>query len=673
MDPWITVAPGVHQRRYDPLDVSIVVVEGAARLLVVDSRAEPAEAEALLGDIRERFDKPVRWLVNTHAHYDHTFGNQVFGPGSETDAAIYGHANIERHFAEHEAPRLAAWRADPAREPDRHWSDVRLTPPTHPVDRPVTLDLGGRVVLLRPQPPAHTDTDLVLLLPDVRVWIVGDLVEESGPPMYGSGSFPFGWPDVLDELVAEMQPGDLVVPGHGRVVGPEFVARQAADLHEVAGRFIAAHELGLSASDALASHDDWPVPVDYLVGAIDRAYAQLDHVGGKGAAASTAGASRGPAAEPAPFTIRVPEAELRELRDRLRRTRFTTASSGTHWGSGVDPAYLAGLVAEWADGFDWRGVELRLNRLDHRIADVDGTRVHFVRATAGPAGGTVVPLLLMHGWPSSFLEMLPLVTALGWEGEVRGIRFELIIPSLPGFLYSELPDEPLTREAMADLLHELMARHLGHERYGVFGGDIGGTVAAWIAAKHPRHVMGLYMIHPPFPAGFEEPLSEPEKRMLALEQEFDERDGGYSAIMSTRPDTIAAALADSPAGLLAWIIDKLRDWSDAHGELERRFDHETLLTLATLYWTTGSIGTSFRQYVDYPANRPRPRITVPAGFTLSAEEVIREMPRSVAERSCADVRVWHPATRGGHFMAHEEPELLAGHLSAFFAEVLGVD
>jgi pimeloyl-ACP methyl ester carboxylesterase len=273
-----------------------------------------------------------------------------------------------------------------------------------------------------------------------------------------------------------------------------------------------------------------------------------------------------------------------------------------------------------------------LNRLDHRIAEVDGTRVHFVRATAGPAGGTIVPLLLMHGWPSSFLEMLPLVAALRWEGEMRGIRFELVIPSLPGFLYSQLPDEPLTREAMADLLHELMAGHLGHARYGVFGGDIGGTVAAWIAAKHPAHVMGLYMIHPPFPAAFDEPLSEPEKHMLALEQEFDERDGGYSAIMSTRPDTIAAALADSPAGLLAWIIDKLRDWSDAHGELERRFDRETLLTLATLYWTTRSIGTSFRQYVDYPANRPRPRISVPAGFTLSAEEVIREMPRSVAER-----------------------------------------
>ncbi|MFB6608778.1 epoxide hydrolase family protein [Agromyces sp. NPDC056379] len=369
-----------------------------------------------------------------------------------------------------------------------------------------------------------------------------------------------------------------------------------------------------------------------------------------------------------PFTIHLPDAELVDLRDRLRRTRFIHASSSRPWAGGVDPGALAGLVTEWAETFDWRAVERSLNRLDHRLALVQGTRLHFVRASAGAADGEPIPLLVMHGWPSSFLEMLPLIRALHAAGESRGLRFDLVIPSMPGFLFSELPEAPLTREIMADLMSELMLQLVGEAKFGVFGGDIGGTVAAWIAAKHPDRVLGLYMIHPPFPAAFTEPLTPAERAVLEAEAEFDEGDQGYSAIMGTRPDTIGAALIDSPAGLLAWIIDKLRDWSDAGGDLERRFDRETLLTLATLYWSTGSIGTSFRQYFDFPANAPRPVITVPAGFTLSAEAIIRDVPKSIAERACSDIRVWHPATVGGHFMAHEEPELLAGHLAAFFDE-----
>jgi glyoxylase-like metal-dependent hydrolase (beta-lactamase superfamily II) len=214
--------------------------------------------------------------VNTHAHFDHTFGNQVFGPGSATDAAIHGHAAIARHFARYEAPRLAAWREDPTLEPDRHWADLRLVPPTHPIATTTTLDLGGRLVELRPQPPAHTDTDLVLFLPGKRVWVVGDLIEESGPPMYGSGCFPLDWPGVLDALGAELKPGDLVIPGHGGVVRREFVARQADELRLIADRFVDAHDAGLGAAEALARHAEWPVPVGGLVGAIERAYAVLD-------------------------------------------------------------------------------------------------------------------------------------------------------------------------------------------------------------------------------------------------------------------------------------------------------------------------------------------------------------------------------------------------------------
>ena len=276
MATWTTVAHGVHQRRGGPFDLSVVVVEGDDGLLVVDSGADPVEGAEILADVTARFARPVVALVNTHAHFDHTFGNQVFGPGSATDAAIHGHAAIARHFERYEGPRVASWREDHALEPDRRWEDLRLVPPTHPIATATTLDLGGRLVVLRPQSPAHTDTDLVLLLPEERVWVVGDLIEESGPPMYGSGCYPLDWPGVLDALGDELEAGDLVVPGHGSVVRREFVARQADELRVIANRFVDAHDAGLGAAEALAAHAEWPVPVEGLVGAIERAYAALD-------------------------------------------------------------------------------------------------------------------------------------------------------------------------------------------------------------------------------------------------------------------------------------------------------------------------------------------------------------------------------------------------------------
>lgn len=275
MPTWSLVADGVHQRRGGPFDLSVVIVEGDDGLLVVDSGADPDEGAAILADVRSRFDRPVLGLVNTHAHFDHTFGNQAFTAGA-TDVPVHGHAGIRRHFERYEGPRLAAWRADPSREPERSWAGVDLVAPTHPVDRPTVLDLGGRTVELRPQPPAHTDTDLVLFIPDRRVWVLGDLVEESGPPMYGSGSYPLAWPDVLDAVALAMRAGDRVVPGHGAVVDRGFVERQAAALRVIADRLADAHARGLAPADALAAHEAWPWPVEGLLGAAERAFAALD-------------------------------------------------------------------------------------------------------------------------------------------------------------------------------------------------------------------------------------------------------------------------------------------------------------------------------------------------------------------------------------------------------------
>ncbi|MEV4820520.1 epoxide hydrolase family protein [Micromonospora sp. NPDC049274] len=370
-----------------------------------------------------------------------------------------------------------------------------------------------------------------------------------------------------------------------------------------------------------------------------------------------------------PFRIDVSDAVLDDLRARLARTRFTDRSGDRPWQGGTDPDYLRDLVSYWHDGFDWRAREAALNAYPQHLALVGGRKLHFlhVRATRPAGVPAPPPLLLTHGWPSSFVEMLPLVDRL--TGPTGG-AFDVVVPSLPGFGWSELPDGPLTRAVLARTLHELMTDVLGYQRYGAFGGDVGGVVTGWLGALHPEQVVGIHMIHPPFPASFDaRPLSAAEQAFLDAEAAYDETDGGYSAIMGTRPDTLAAALVDSPAGLAAWLVDKYRDWSDNRGDLANSFDTDTLLTIITLYWVTGTIGSSFRQYADFDHNTPRPPITVPAAFTVSREPSQANFPREIAERACTDIRHWSEPGRGGHFMPLEQPDLLAAELREFFTSL----
>ena len=208
------------------------------------------------------------------------------------------------------------------------------------------------------------------------------------------------------------------------------------------------------------------------------------------------------------------------------------------------------------------------------MADVAGQRIHFVHV--GAVGGrTALPLVLTHGWPSSFVEMLPLVPLLTDPARFGGDpddAFDVVIPSLPGFLFSELPPgRPMTRDTTADTWHRLMTDVLGYARYGAFGGDIGAGVTTWLGARHPEHVAGIHVIHPSAAENMDDPpLTDDDRAWLAALEAYDAEEGGYSAIMVTRPDTAAAALMDSPAGLAAWIVEKYRAWSDCDGDLERR-------------------------------------------------------------------------------------------------------
>ena len=273
IEKWLEVGPGVFQRRYDPLDVSVGAVVGPHGVTIIDTRNNPAEAREIIRDAKRRFGQPIVAAVNTHAHYDHTFGNQVF---AQAGIPIYGHYLVPRHFEQYEKPHLQRIQAQPELEPDKSWDAVELTAPTALLDSTQRVQLGGREIELVPLEPGHTDTDLAVFIPDAGVWFLGDIVEESGPPMFGSGSYPLGWPPVLQSLLERIQETDAVVPGHGSVVDREFVAAQAAKFSGLAEVLSQAHASGTPPGDIEYSRDlrsYWPA--DFLRSAADDAYRQL--------------------------------------------------------------------------------------------------------------------------------------------------------------------------------------------------------------------------------------------------------------------------------------------------------------------------------------------------------------------------------------------------------------
>jgi glyoxylase-like metal-dependent hydrolase (beta-lactamase superfamily II) len=274
---WDEIATGVFQRRYDPLDVSICVIRGSDGLAVVDTRSSPQQANEILADLRELGNSPVRCVVNTHAHFDHTFGNQSFGANSDINAPIYGHVRVPAHLEAYERPLLADLIAR-GEEPVEEWRAVVITPPTVLVGERHALDLGDRTVDLLHLGRGHTNNDLMLHIPDAAAWLLGDLIEESGAPYYGPESFPLEWPVTVAHLLVLLDPGDVLVPGHGRPVDQAFVEAQHGQLAEVANLIRDLHDAGVPAGQAAGEGgEDWPFPVDGLADAIEAGYAQLSH------------------------------------------------------------------------------------------------------------------------------------------------------------------------------------------------------------------------------------------------------------------------------------------------------------------------------------------------------------------------------------------------------------
>ena len=375
-----------------------------------------------------------------------------------------------------------------------------------------------------------------------------------------------------------------------------------------------------------------------------------------------------------PFEIRVSDDAIDDLRRRLRATRWASVTPSPAWQQGTENAWLRELVAYWADQFDWRAAERALNRQPQFIADVGGQRVHFVhRRGVGPRP---YPLVITHGWPGSFAELHALLdrpcdpAAFGEDAEQA---FDVVAPSLPGFAFSPAAALPgASAWQVADLWASLM-RALGYKRFGAQGGDLGAGVSVALASRHGSAVDGIHLNF--LPTSYEPavdaasaPLTPAEQDYLREKAEWAAAEGGYAHMHSTKPQTLAAALNDSPAGLAAWISEKFRAWSDCDGVIERRFTKDTLLTNLSLYWFTGCIGSSVQMYWE---NRLQPlrfaasqRVSPAVAFARFPRE-INHPPRSWLER-VFNVAQWTDMPRGGHFAAMEEPDLLAADIRRFF-------
>ncbi len=365
-------------------------------------------------------------------------------------------------------------------------------------------------------------------------------------------------------------------------------------------------------------------------------------------------------------TINIGDEIMADLRARLAGTRWPEPLPVAGWQAGTESGYLRELVRYWREDFDWPARQRYLNSFSHFTAAIEGTRIHFVHQRG--AGPQPLPLVLTHGWPNCFTEMLklvPLLTDPGAHGGDPADAFDVVVPSLPGYGFSDHPARPGMGlfVTMAGYWHALMTDGLGYQRYGTCGWDLGAAVSNRLGAMYPEAVIGMY--GPGIwraPEGGA-PFTAEELAFIERRDRFAAEGGAYAAIQSTKPQTLAYGLTDSPAGLAAWMVEKFRDWSDCEGVVERRFSEDELLAIITIYWATRTIGSSFLPYFETDT-QPLGRISVPTAVAVFPAD-LPSPPRSWVERTC-NVQHWTEMPRGGHFPAAEEPELLAEDVRAFF-------
>ena len=371
------------------------------------------------------------------------------------------------------------------------------------------------------------------------------------------------------------------------------------------------------------------------------------------------------AAQPTPFRLHIPDSAVEDLRARLARTRFPDEPPLEPWSSGTGRAYLEDLVGYWRGGFDWRAQERSLNGFRQFTVPLGGIELHYIHEPG--RGPEPIPLLLSHGWPGSVVEfrrLIPLLTE----------RFTVVAPSLPGYTLSFRPGQKrFAVEEIADLFAQLMTEVLGYRRFAAQGGDWGAFAASVLGWRHPEKLLGVHLnLLAVRRDPKEPPRNAEEAAYLQQLAHWLKEETGYQWIQGTKPQTLAYALTDSPAGLAAWIAEKFRKWSDCDGVIENAVSRDDLLANISLYWFTGAIGSSFwpyyaRMHGPWPIPEGR-TVDVPTGYADFPKEILRP-PRSLAARTYTDIRRWTVMPRGGHFAALEQPESLAREIVEFFSEL----
>ncbi|KAA8889650.1 epoxide hydrolase [Nocardia colli] len=376
-----------------------------------------------------------------------------------------------------------------------------------------------------------------------------------------------------------------------------------------------------------------------------------------------------------PFRIEIPEQELADLQARLRATRWAERETVEDWSQGVPLAYVQELCAYWADEYDWRATEARLNALTNMRTEIDGLGIHFLHVRSPEPDA--LPLVLTHGWPGSIIEfgkvIGPLTDPAAYGGNPAD-AFHLVCPSLPGYGFSDRPSEPgwgIDRIAAA---WAVLMEQLGYERYGAAGSDWGTSVSTRLAQLDAEHVVGIHLVPPlapPDPDTFDD-LTEQEQTALRTLEEAGRWESGYSRMHATRPQTAGYGLVDSPVALCAWIIEKFWSWTDCDGHPENVLTRDELLDNLMLYWLPGTGASAARLYwesiaqVDeWISGAVRDTVDVPTGCSVFPKELQRPSRRWAARRF-SDIRYWSEPARGGHFAAFEQPELFVEDVRAFF-------
>jgi pimeloyl-ACP methyl ester carboxylesterase len=379
--------------------------------------------------------------------------------------------------------------------------------------------------------------------------------------------------------------------------------------------------------------------------------------------------------EPQAFRIDVPDADLDDLCARLRNTRWPERETVDDRSQGVPLAYLEDLCRYWAEGYDWRATEARLNALGQFRIDIDGLGIHFIHVKSPHVDA--LPLVLTHGWPGSVVEFLKVIGPLTdppAHGGDSSDAFHVVCPSLPGFGFSDKPRRSgWGIERIADAWVELMVR-LGYARYGAQGSDWGTSISSLVGQRDREHVVGIHLTPPLAPAdpSTSDDLTERERAALDELERSARWESGYSIEQATRPQTIGYALVDSPVALAAWVIEKFWSWTDHEGELERVLTRDELLDNLMLYWLPRTGASSARLYWEsieqvngWISGTATDVIDVPTGCSIFPKELQRPS-RRWAERRFTDIRYWNEPARGGHFAAFEQPDLFVDEIRSFF-------